>query len=240
MTTLTDPAAHTPTRRRIIAFRMICGLVLAAFAFALPNALTPWVGTDFQGDGLIEPWRDAFEGTVDAIVWIAGIGLLLKPLARQLTAQFVALSILVATAMVLPAAGPAFLFTAVMILAIVAAYPSPARLLDTRSVTVNRPLMTIAVLAAAVLVPVGVSVWSATDASAATYAEHLIILAMAGPIAATSRPGWRWVASPTAAAWAYLGVVSLAFPEEADSFGLVGGIACLAVATGMAVSLRPR
>lgn len=239
MTTLTQAAAPETSRRRLIVFRVVSGLVLLAFLPALLGILVPWAHIDYQGDGIVEPWRDAVEGTVDAIAWIAVLGLWLRPLARPLLAQYVIVGGLVALTVV-PAAGATMLITIVFLAAVIAAYPRPRLLLDRTSTFANRALTVVAVLACAALMPIAFSAWSSSDASAATYAEHIAILGIAGVVAATTRPGWRWLAWSVAAAWAYLGVVALAIPHEADTFGRLGGVACVVVGCALTLAiLRP-
>lgn len=218
----------------MVIFRIICVISLAAFAFALPLALTPWVHIDFQQDGTIDPWLDAVEGTVDAIGWVALLGLLLKPLSRPVLGQYVIAVALIA-ATVVPAAGPAMLITLAFVVMPIVAYPQPRLLRDVRSPFVDLPMMATAALAAAVLLPIAASQWSPTDSLSATYAEHLAVLAVAGLVGAVRRPGWRWLAVPTTAAWIYLGIVAIALPNEADSFGPVGGMGCIVVGVAFAV-----
>jgi len=209
-------------------------LSILVFAFALPNVITPWVQVDFQGDGVIQPWRDGVEGSVDALVWIALVGLVLDPLARPIVGQLLVVVAAVAVTVV-PAAGPAMAVTLVIILLPVISYPALRRLRDLRAPDVHRGTMAVAVATSAVLLPLAVAAWSPSDNQAATYAEHLAVLALAGLVFSTRRPGWRWVAWPTAATWAYLGVVAIAHPDEIDSFGRLGGLACLATAAAFAV-----
>jgi hypothetical protein len=224
----------------MVVFRIVCVVSLAAFAFALPVALTPWFHIDFQHDGTIDPWLDAIEGSVDAIGWIALLGLLRKPLTRPVLGQYlIAVALIAAT--VVPSAGPAMLITLGFVVLPVVAYPEPRLLLDRRAPSLDLPMMATAAIAAAVLLPVAAAEWSITDSMSATYAEHLAVLAVAGLVSATRRPGWRWVAGPTSAAWVYLGIVAIAFPDDARSFGRIGGIGCVAFgAAFLTMTLRAR
>lgn len=220
---------------RIVIFRALAILWLALVALAIPNLLTPWVGIDFQQDGVIQGWRDAVEGAVDTLVWVAVLGLVMKPLSRPLVAQLM-IAVAVIASIVIPAAGPGMLITIVLLLLPVLSYPRPRRLGDLRSPDLDLPSAVIAVVAAAVLVPIAVATYSATESQAATYAEHLTVLAVAGLLMSTRRPGWHWIAWPTIATWAYLGVVAVAFPSDVDSFGRLGGLACLVVAMSFAAA----
>ena len=234
------PVDHPrPGRLRTIIFRTASALTLALFAFAIPNLLTPWVGIDFQHDGVIQRWRDAIEGTVDTLIWVALLGLALRPLARPLVAQMV-VAVAALAASVLPAAGPAMLVTIGLVLLPVFTYPRPALLRSFHLSELDVLGTVIAVVAAAVLLPMALAVWSPSESQAATYAEHLAVLALAGLAMSTRLPGWRWIAWPTVAAWGYLGVVAIAFPEAVDSFGRVGGVASVVVAGAFAwASVRP-
>jgi hypothetical protein len=222
-----------------MVFRVLSVLTLSVLALAIPNVLTPWLHIDLQHDGVVQSWRDGVEGSVDSLVWITIAGLALHPLARPLLAQLLVVVAAVA-ATVIPAAGPAMVLTLVLVLLPVLGYPVWGRLQDLRSPRIDRPTAAVAIATAAVVLPLAVAAWSATDNGAATYSEHLAVLAVAGLASSTRRPGWRWVAWPTVAAWAYLGTLAIAFPDEIDSFGTLGGVACLLVAVAFAwLTIRP-
>src|SRR5205085_12184070 len=70
----------------------------------------------------------------------------------------------------------------------------------------------------------------AVDASWwADYAEHVSLLGVAALFASTGRPGWRILAALTGAVWSYLGLVAIfSLPDQAGSWGILGGLAGLA------------
>lgn len=240
---MTSSSSEVITRAgtvRTVVFRALVIVWLALFAFAIPNLLTPWVDMDFQQDGVIQGWRDAVEGAVDTLVWVAVLGLAMKPRSRHVVVQLlIAVSVIAAT--VIPAAGAGMLITIGLVLLPVLSYPRPTLLGDLRAPDLNVTSVVIAVVAAAVLLPMAVAVWSAGESQAATYAEHLAVLAVAGLLMSFRLPGWQWVAWPTVATWVYLGVVAVAFPSDLNSFGRVGGAACLVVGIAFAAAgLRSR
>ena len=70
----------------------------------------------------------------------------------------------------------------------------------------------------------------------ATNAEHMLLLSLAGLLAATCRPGWKVVAFGVTATSAYLGVASILLPDQPNSWGMVGGIAALLSAAAFAIA----
>ena len=65
--------------------------------------------------------------------------------------------------------------------------------------------------------------------SPADYAEHVSLLGVAALFASTGRPGWRILAALTGAVWSYLGLVAIfSLPDQAGSWGILGGLAGLA------------
>ncbi len=94
-------------------------------------------------------------------------------------------------------------------------------------------LLGVAVVAAAVLVPLAVQALrlqsslprgSGSDFNVlATNAEHLVLLALAGLLAATRRPGWKVLALAVATTFAYLGLASIHLPDQPYSWGVAGG-----------------
>jgi drug/metabolite transporter (DMT)-like permease len=70
----------------------------------------------------------------------------------------------------------------------------------------------------------------------ATNAEHLLLLALAGLLAATRRPGWRVLAGAVTAVYAYIGLASILLPNQPNSWGLIGGVASLAAACAYGIT----
>ena len=141
---------------------------------------------------------------------------------------------------------PLFLVTVAILLLVPLTYPYPRELWGLRSLATAYPLLAVAVVAAAVLVPLAVQALrtqatlprgSGSDFNGlATSAEHLLLLALAGLLAATRRPGWRVLALGMAAVYAYLAVASILLPDQPSSWGLVGGLASLVASTAFAAT----
>jgi hypothetical protein len=71
----------------------------------------------------------------------------------------------------------------------------------------------------------------------ADYAEHASLVGIAGLMATSGRPGWRILGGLAAVAWLYLGFVAVfRLPDHTGSWGVVGGVAGLAVGTILAVT----
>jgi hypothetical protein len=237
---MTQIATTQPSRTRLITFRVVTGLVLLLFLPSLLGAVVPWWHIDYQSDGVIEPWRDAIEGTVDAVLWLALLGAWLRPLARPLLMQYV-LIVAVVAAIVIPAAGPAMLFTLVPLLLTAVSFPDWSLLWDVRLGEVNRLLTTVCVLAAAVLAVIALRHWSGSVSSGATYAEHLLLIGVAGLLTSTARPGWRWLGICVGLAWLYIAVVALTHGSDPQVFAPAGAVSALAIGAVILVfTLRVR
>jgi hypothetical protein len=71
------------------------------------------------------------------------------------------------------------------------------------------------------------------------YAEHAVVLALAGVLAASRGPGWRILTALCSAVWLYLGfVATFDLPHHTGSWGRLGGIAALLVGVGFALAAR--
>jgi hypothetical protein len=122
-------------------------------------------------------------------------------------------------------------------------YPRRAELLDLRPRGLpNVPLALLSVVAGAVLAPVAWRYfdWQLRDLGGehAKYQHWTITttlaisLTVAGLLAATRRPGARWLGVVAGIAYAYLGVAALRVPDHAGSWGTSGGWAALLAGTG--------
>ena len=245
---VTRPAS----RPRRIIFTIVAGIVSAAFLTAVPNVLAPWLIVN--GQGLSDPtearWSLALEACVDLLAVIFIVAALLKPARSALLVQYVLYAALLAAAVVIPFTGPTFLFVAAVLLLVPLTYPYPRELFSLRSQRgPSLLLLTVAVLAAAVLVPLAVqairiqaTLPRGTESVLATNAEHLLLLAVAGLLAATRRPGWRVIAVAVTATYAYLGLVSILLPNQPNSWGTAGGAASLlaSAAFGIAAVIAAR
>ena len=244
----TDPRSPTQSASRLrrVLFTVVGGLVALALLTAVPNVLAPWVNIDIEGlsDPAHARWSLALEGAIDLLVVVCMIVSLIQPSRSAVLVQHVLLTALLAAAVLLPFAGPTFLVTATMVLLFVLVYPYPSALLTVRSGPgPSAGLLAMAVASAGVLVPIAVQALraqavlprgSGADFNVqATNAEHLLVLALAGFLVATRRPGWTVLASAVAVTYGYLGVASLALPDQPDSWRVVGGWASLVWAASL-------
>jgi hypothetical protein len=113
-------------------------------------------------------------------------------------------------------------------------------------------MLAVAAVAAAVLLPIAVQALRSQAALLrghgsdlnvlATNAEHLMLLALAGLLAATRRPGWKVIAFGVTATYAYLAAASILLPNQPHSWGVAGGVASLlaAAAFGIAATVASR
>lgn len=253
----TDPRRPTrsaPRLRRVL-FTVIGGLVALALLTAVPNVLAPWFNVNIEGlsDPTHARWSLALEGAVDLLVVGCMIVSLIRPSHSAVLVQHVLLTALLAAAVLVPFTGPTFLITALLLLLFVLLYPYPSALLTVRSGSgPSAALLAMAVASAGVLVPIAVQALraqavlprgSGADFNVqATNAEHLLVLALAGFLVATRRPGWTVLASAVVVTYAYLGVASLVLADQPDSWRVVGGSASLVWAAlfGSATALVAR
>jgi hypothetical protein len=112
-------------------------------------------------------------------------------------------------------------------------------------------MLAVAAVAAAMLLPIAVQALrtqvtllrrQGSDFNVlATNAEHLILLALAGLLAATRRPGWKVIAVGVTATYAYLAAASMLLPNQPHSWGVAGGVASLlAAAFGIVATAASR
>jgi len=219
------------------------GLVALAFLTAAANVLAPWTGVNVAG--LTDPgsarWSLALEGVVDLLVLTCIVMAVIRPARSALLVQYLLYAAPLAAALIIPFAGPSFLIVVVLLLLVPATYPYPRELVSLRSGPgPSMSLLAVACAGTAVLVPLAVDAFqtqvtlprgAAADFNVlATNGEHLLLLALAGLLAATRRPGWRVLAGATTAACVYLGLVSILLPNQPNSWGVVGGVAALVAA----------
>jgi hypothetical protein len=71
----------------------------------------------------------------------------------------------------------------------------------------------------------------------ADYAEHASVLALAGLIASSGRPGWRILGALAGAGWLNLGLLAaLHLSDHTGSWGVLGGLLAVAVGAALAAS----
>ena len=244
MATLTQ---STLKRRdwRTIAFTMVAGLVtlLLLALGGLHGMLAPWLGHVWVAseEGIQHPeihlWHDGQFGALLILL----IGSLLtsfrQPRERVLLAQFFALSVgvyLLALARFDP--GSVLVFGVIMSLPIVV-HPAFRNLLRfEREGRMSVPLIALSLCAAVLLLP---AAWNALRWQVAAADEHAlanhwmaavvltIVLVLAGVLAATRRPGWRALGLLTGLTYLYLGAAAISLPDQAGSWGTLGGVVAL-------------
>lgn len=248
MTTFGLPERPAPRARRIV-FSLVAGLAALMLLTAAPNILAPWVSVNLEhlSDREHARWSLALEGAVDLLAVVCVVGALVRPMRSALLMQYVLYAACVATAVVTPFSGPMFLLPVGVLLLVPLTNPYPGVLFSLRSLPgPAQPLLVVAVLAASVVAPVAVQDLrtqatlprgAAADFNIlATNAEHLLLLALAGLLSATRRPGWRVLAAAVAATWVYVGVASVVLPNQPGSWGVLGGATALLVGTAFAVA----
>ena len=135
----------------------------------------------------------------------------------------------------LPAAIAFAIESCIVIGALVATYPNRHELFRFRTdETFSRPLLALTLVAAAVLLPLGVRdlIWQVQgvggiNASVARWTGAAVLsacLVLAGVLAAAKRPGWRELSALVGVTYLYLGAAALAVPNQAGSWGVAGGL----------------
>jgi hypothetical protein len=183
-------------------------------------------------------WHEAMWGAVTGILE-GGVllSLLWKPRAYPLLIQFMALAVIFAALLVLPFQ-PDLLFVIIVATLLIAAYPAPRALIDfSRDGPISRLLLTFSLAATLLLLPYtirlllwqiqGVGGEQATANEWIGDVEHTTFLLIALFLATTKRPGWWILSILTGIVFLYLGVAALALPNQAGSWGVIGGIASL-------------
>jgi len=230
---------------RRIVFTILTGVVAYflltnLFRLAAPWASMAWYPHDDprQLNPDLHRWHEAMWGAVTGILE-GGVLLVLlwRPRENPLLIQFMALVVIGAAFIVLPFE-PQLLFVILMLTLVVVTYPMPRALLDfSRGEPLSRPLLTLSIVAAILLVPymVRLELWQirgaggehATANQWVSDVEHTTFLLLATFLASTKRPGWQTLGILTGVVFIYLGVAALVLPEYAGSWGVTGGIAAL-------------
>lgn len=247
MTTFGYPT-QPASRRRRLAFTVGGGLVALAMLTATPNVLAPWMTVNVEN--LTDPaqvrWSLALEGGVDLLGLACLMVALARPAGSTLLAQYLLYATLLAATVIIPFS-PMFIITVGLLLLVPLTFPYPRELFALRSRSgPSLVMLVVAVVAAAVILPLAAQALrtqatlprgSGSDFNVlATNAEHMLLLALAGLLAATRRPGWKVIALGVTATYAYLGVASILLPDQPNSWGLVGGIAALLSAAAFAIT----
>lgn len=232
-----------PTRRRVVAFRVLAALTALLFlAAGLYNARAGWMvvsGASGDLDPEANRWFIATAGVADLTV----AGSLLTTAWRprlSLLFFYCVVAFTVAAIINLPFV-PEFAVILALTVPALASYPYWAELRTVPTWWRSPRIVPLAlgVLASAVVFTVAVIAVDrqigGTDVAAranwwADYAEHVSLLGIAALVASSGRPGWRILATLTGLGWVYLGVVAvLLLPTHTASWGSHGGLAGIAV-----------
>ncbi|HEX2030850.1 MAG TPA: hypothetical protein VHL78_05550 [Actinomycetota bacterium] len=234
-------ARRAVARWRILLFRIVTAAVAFFFLANIGNALAPWLpeGPPFLGELRFPEthrWHGALPGTVRGLVVTGAlVALLWTPRANVLLVQWLAVSLIVGLPIIVPFAGlPALVFVGLPALLVVVTYPWPRALLDVSTDRLSPVLLVLAAAATALLAPImwrefgwqvaGVGGEHAATSHWASDVQHAAMLLLGAWLAGTLRPGWRPLAVLLGAAFLYLGVVAVAQPNQAGSWGTSGGI----------------
>ena len=228
-----------PSRRRVLAFRILAALTALLFlAAGLSNARAGWLlvtGTTGDQHPEANRWFTTVAGTADLILAGCLLALAWRP-KLSLLFFYLVTGFVIAAVINLPFV-PEFAVILAITIPAIATYPHWAEL---RTVTTwwQRPRvipLIVSLVAAAVVFTLGVVAIGrqigGTDAAAqanwwADYAEHVSLPAIAALLASSGRPGWRLFGGLAAAVWIYLGAVAtFVLTDDAGSWGTAGGLA---------------
>jgi hypothetical protein len=229
----------TVSRGRLLAFRIIAGLLGLFFLYAgLSNASAPWMAVPAMSGDLhpeLHRWFTTVAGASDLIATGCFLALAWRP-KQPLLFFFLVVGIVLAAGINLPFA-PGFAIILAFTVPALATYPYWSELRDVTSWWRRPHLVMLAISAlAAVLVFVVAALAvarqiGAADAAAqanwwADYAEHVSMPAIAALLASSGQPGWRLLGGLAAAVWVYLGAVAtFVLTADAGSWGTAGGLA---------------
>jgi hypothetical protein len=251
---ISDAVPQSVSRRRHIVFFIACGIVALALLPSMLNLLAPWMTVNIEG--LANPaqlrWDLALEGGVDFLVLVCLVITLARPDRPALLVQYVLYATVLAAAVIVPFSPP-FLINVAVFLLVPLTYPYRRELFSLQSRQgPSVAMFAVAAVAAAVLLPIAVQPLrtqmtlprgNGSDLNTlASNAQHLMLLALAGLLAATRRPGWKVIAFGVTVTYTYLAVASLLLPNQPHSWGVAGGVASLlaAAAFGIAATVASR
>jgi len=235
--------------RRVLLFRGLALLTGLLFLGAgLTAALAGWgIGSGGTGDAHAEAdrWFIAVSGTADTIFAGSLLALAWRP-QLPLLFFFNVAAFVVAAVINLPV-DPRFAAILAVVLPSLLAFPYWSQLRTAPSWWRRPHALILCVSAVATLVVLAVAVMAVsrqiggTDTAAranwwADYAEHVSVLALAGLIASSGRPGWRILGALAAAGWVNLGLLAaLPLSDHTGSWGVLGGLLGTAVGVVLAV-----
>lgn len=239
------PALHGSRIRRV-ASRVLLGLpALAVGAFGGQLLVTGW--TTDRGDGAHHV-ADLAWGAVEAVLLLVPLLVILGQPSRRPAARLQALAVVGALVLTMGLVATPDPFTLVLgTLVVVGVLLSPGRL--SRPAGADPVLGGLSVLAAVGLAPYVLGAAADQRAGADVHAELLgytgavaWALAVVAVLAVGSlrMAGWQVPAVCAAVASASMGVASLTWPDDAASFGTVGGAALLIMAGAVTVTTVAR
>jgi hypothetical protein len=244
---MTNSVTHETkdTRWRTILFVVVAALVALLYGSAIRFLAAPWVPVGDPGIQTpeIHRWHFALTGGITSMLGLSILALSWRPRRKPLLVQYAAVAAVVGVLLNAPFVGPFMFVVAAPIVLLVAAYPAPRALLDfSREGPISRPLLILTLVAGVLLAPTlwQLLLWQIQGAGgehAATNqwiadAEHTVLLLLAGLASSTKRPGWRTLGVLTGVAFLYLGVAALMLPDQAGSWGVIGGILALLAGAG--------
>ena len=188
----------------------------------------------------IHLWHIAELTAIAILLGSVMFGLVRKAEEKPLLAQFIVMSVIILAVGIAPFFMPA---VGLLLLAglLVLAYPKPRALLSfSHKGRISAALLAITVLLAVILDPIiqqeiryQIIGMSENDAHALLLhwigsALLYVMLILAGVLASTKRPGWKWLGIITGLTYCYLGVIALIVPSyAAGAWSEAGGLFAL-------------
>jgi len=214
-------------------FFTIVLLIVGTFEF-----IPAWILRD-PADS-IHLWHIAELTAIAIVLGSVMFGLVRKAEEKPLLAQFIVMSVIILAIGIAPFFMPA---VGLLLLAglLVLAYPKPRALLSfSHKGRISAALLAITVLLAVILDPIiqqeiryQIIGMSENDAHALLLhwigsALLYVMLILAGVLASTKRPGWKWLGIITGLTYCYLGVIALLVPSyAAGAWSEAGGLFAL-------------
>jgi VanZ family protein len=235
---------RTVKKWRVIVFAVVAALLALFFMLGQDGFLSlaePWVLLEAASKTFhpeIHRWHDAMWGILNALL-VGGslLALVWQGQRRPLLAQFFALAMLISSIAFI-AFDPTHFFEYMPLVALVifiVAYPAPRTLLNfAPEGRISVPLLALGILAAVVLAPdvyrnIVLQIYDRTSEHG-QYMHWLlsavtdILLAVAGLLASTKRPGWKSLGVITGIAFLYAGAAAVTVPYHPGSWGTIGGV----------------
>lgn len=227
---------------RVIVFVALAALACLFYLTNLPFVLAPWlpmVGA-LYGASPQEmhqwQWHITIQGVASSFL-ICGcfLALLWRPREKPLLIQYLVVDLVLGILVEILFIGPFILLLALPAVLAIIAYPAPRAMLRVpKMASMSRLLLGLTILAVILLIPLmgrellwqiqGVGGQQAATAQWSSDVEHTLYLLLAGLFASTKRPGWSILGLLTGVAFFFLGIAALSIPNQAGSWGTIGGI----------------